>query len=67
MSDAPEAAAIDYADDLDARLRRDGVTLDAEDREYLLTLLPYLAEWSTRIRLAETRYAEPATIHVVKP
>ena len=58
---------IDAAADLDARLRRDGLTLDPEDRAFLLEVVPVAREWSQSIRIAETRYSEPAMIHPVKP
>lgn len=64
MSDTTVDAA---AADLDARLRRDGLTLDPEDREFLLAVLPTAQEWSRQIRLPETRYGEPAMIHPLKP
>lgn len=57
---------FDWAADLDARLRRDGLTLDPEDREWLLTLLPTVGRWPELIRIDETRYAEPAMIHPVR-
>ena len=57
---------FDPTAELDARLARDGLTLDAEDREYLLALVPLVREWSQHIRLPETRYGEPAMIHALK-
>ena len=58
---------IDTAADLDARLRRDGLILNPEDRAFLLEVMPTALEWSQAIRISETRYSEPAMIHPVKP
>ena len=58
---------IDTCADLDARLRRDGLTLDPEDRAFLLEVMPTALEWSQDIRISETRYSKPAMIHPVKP
>ena len=43
--------------------RRDGITLDAEERARLIDLVPVAQEWVQQITLAETRYAEPALTH----
>jgi hypothetical protein len=66
MSDLP-IDEFDAVADLDARLRRDGLTLDAEDRDYLLALIPAARAWSAAIRPPETRYIDPALTHVLKP
>jgi hypothetical protein len=43
----------------------DGITLDPEDRAWLLTLLPTVGRWPELIRIDEARYEEPAMIHRV--
>lgn len=59
MSDTQSDAAT-Y---LDLRLRRDGVTLDDEERDRLITLVPIAQEWIEQVTFAETRYAEPILTH----
>jgi hypothetical protein len=62
MSDTTTDAAIE----VDVRLRRDGITVDAEERERLIANVPIVQEWIRQLQFAETRYAEPAITHLVK-
>ena len=59
-------SSIDAVAIIDQRLARDGVTIDAEERERLIGLVPVAQEWVRRISVPETRYAEPAVTHPVK-
>ena len=59
MSDTPLDAATEVA----LRLGRDGVTVDDEERDRLIRLLPMAHDWVRQLRVHETRYAEPALIH----
>jgi len=59
-------SSIDAAAIVDQRLARDGVTIDQEERERLIGLIPVAQEWVRRISIPETRYAEPALTHPVK-
>jgi hypothetical protein len=58
MSDAPDATAM-----VDMVLARTGLPVSAEERERLIRLYPNIAEWTDGLRIAETRYAEPALIY----
>lgn len=55
-----EADATAY---LDLRLKRDGITLDEEERARLIDLVSVAESWVQQITFAETRYAEPALTH----
>jgi hypothetical protein len=55
-----DADAVAY---LDIRLRRDGVTVDEEERARLIELVPLAQAWVQRLSFEETRYAEPALTH----
>ena len=57
LSDADATAYVDL------RLRRDGITLDPEERARLIDLVSVAQEWVQQITFAETRYAEPALTH----
>lgn len=57
---------FDWEADLDARLRRDGLTLEPGDREWLLSILPTVGRWGELLRIDEARYEEPAMIHPVQ-
>jgi hypothetical protein len=54
----PDAAA-----QVNCVLVRAGLTVTAEERERLVRLYPMIREWTDGVRLAETRYAEPALIY----
>jgi hypothetical protein len=54
---------LDASTYLDIRLRRDGITLDEEERARLIELVPLASAWVEEITFAETRYAEPALTH----
>jgi hypothetical protein len=54
---------LDASTYLDIRLRRDGVTLDDEERARLIELVPVASAWVEEITFDETRYAEPALTH----
>jgi len=57
---------IDAAAIVDQRLALDGITVDAEERERLISLVPVVREWVKRLTIPEIRYAEPALTHPVK-
>jgi hypothetical protein len=59
-------SSIDAAAIIDQRLARDGVTIDQEERDRLISLVSVTQEWVRRISIPETRYAEPALTHPVK-
>ncbi len=48
---------------VDLVLARTGLVVTAEERERLIRVYPTIAEWTGAVRLAETRYAEPALIY----
>ena len=52
-------STIDAAAIVDQRLARDGITLDAEERDRLIQLVSVTREWVQQITIPETRYAEP--------
>jgi hypothetical protein len=61
MSDTtstPDAAA-----QVDLVLAKTGMPVSPEERERLIRIYPMIAEWTSGLRLAETRYAEPALIY----
>jgi hypothetical protein len=62
MSDSTADAAVE----VDVRLRRDGITVDAEERDRLIANLPIAQDWIRQLQFAETRYAEPAITHHVR-
>ena len=43
-------------------LQRTGLPVTPEERDRLVRLFPAIKEWTDGLRLAETRYAEPALI-----
>lgn len=53
----------DAAAQVDMVLARTGLPVTPEDRERLIRIYPAIAEWTGAVRLAETRYAEPASIY----
>jgi hypothetical protein len=57
---------IDSAAIVDQRLARDGITVDEEERQRLIELIPLAQEWISKITIPETRYAEPVLTHPVK-
>jgi hypothetical protein len=67
MSDAMSEATNDSTDvataQVDAALARAGLPVSARERERLIRIYPLLAEWTAEVRIAETRYAEPALIY----
>ena len=56
---------IDAAAIIDQRLARDGITIDEEERQRLIGLVPVAQEWVRKITIPETRYAEPAITHAL--
>ena len=56
-------SSIDPVAIIDQRLARDGITLDEEERQRLIGLVPVAQDWVRRITIPETRYAEPALTH----
>ena len=62
MSDTTRSTA-DAAAQVDLVLARTGLPVTPEERERLIRLYPMIAEWTSALRLPETRYAEPALIY----
>ncbi|MGE3270849.1 MAG: hypothetical protein AB7P40_19000 [Chloroflexota bacterium] len=58
MSDTSDAAA-----QVDLVLAQRGLPVSAEERERLIRLYPMMDEWTSAVRVAEARYAEPALIY----
>jgi hypothetical protein len=58
MSETPDVAA-----QVDLVLARTGLPVSAEERERLIRVYPMIEEWTSGLRLPETRYAEPAVIY----
>lgn len=52
-------STVDAAATIDQRLARDGITIDAEERERLISLVPVAQEWVQKLSIPEVRYAEP--------
>jgi len=63
MSDS----TFDAATYIDQRLARDGVTVDAEERQRLIDLVPTAQDWMKRLAIPELRYAEPALTNPLAP
>jgi len=61
MSDTTDPT--DVAAQVDLVLARTGLPVSPEERERLIRIYPMIAEWTSGLRLAETRYAEPAVIY----
>jgi hypothetical protein len=59
-----EDKVLDVAAEVDGVLARTGLPVSAEERERLIRLYPAIQEWTAGVRLAETRYAEPALIYL---
>ena len=53
----------DAAAQVDLVLEKTGLPVTTEERERLIRIYPMIAEWTGALRLAETRYAEPALIY----
>jgi hypothetical protein len=53
----------DAATQVDLALARAGLPVTPEERERLIRLYPQIQEWTSAVRLPETRYAEPALIY----
>jgi hypothetical protein len=53
----------DVAAEVDLVLKRAGLAVSDEERERLIRLYPTVQGWGDQLRLAETRYAEPALIY----
>ena len=58
MSETPDVAAR-----VDLMLARAGLPVTSEERERLIRVYPMIEEWTSGVRLTETRYAEPAVIY----
>jgi hypothetical protein len=59
-------SSIDAAAIIDQRLARDGVTVDAEERDRLIGLVSVAQSWIQQISGPEIRYAEPGITHRVE-
>jgi hypothetical protein len=62
------SASIPHVDttpesEVDRILARAGLPVTEEERARLIQLYPMVSEWTAAVRLAETRYAEPALIY----
>ena len=53
----------DVAAQVDLVLARAGLQVTPEERERLIRIYPSIEEWTSALRLPETRYAEPAVIY----
>jgi hypothetical protein len=53
----------DAESQVDLVLARTGLPVTPEERERLIRLYPLIQEWTSALRLPETRYAEPALIY----
>ena len=58
-----DAVGPDAMAEVDRILRRAGLPVSEEERRRLAYLYPAVEESCRRLRLAETRYAEPALIY----
>jgi hypothetical protein len=58
MSETPDVTA-----QVDLMLARAGLSVTTEERERLIRVYPVIEEWTSGVRLPETRYAEPAVIY----
>ena len=58
MSETPDVAV-----QVDLVLARAGLTVTPEERERLIRVYPMIEEWTSGLRLTETRYAGPAVIY----
>jgi hypothetical protein len=59
MSDTTD----DVTAQVDLVLARTGLPVTPEERERLIRIYPLVQEWTSALRLPETRYAEPALIY----
>lgn len=57
ISEADATAQVDRV------LARTGLPVSPDERERLIRLYPVIQEWLDGVRIAETRYAEPAIIY----
>ena len=55
--------STDAATQVDLVLARTGLPVTPEERERLIRIYPLIQEWTSAVRLPETRYAEPALIY----
>jgi hypothetical protein len=53
----------DAAAQVDLVLARAGLPVRPEERERLIRIYPTIEEWTSALRLPESRYAEPAVIY----
>ena len=58
---------VDAAALIDQRLAYDGVTIDDEERQRLVDMVPIAQAWMTKLRIPELRYAEPALTTPLSP
>jgi hypothetical protein len=58
---------VDAAAWIDQRLARDGVTIDDEERERLIGLVPIALDWMRQLSIPELRYAEPGLTNPLSP
>ena len=63
MSDAnPNDLTLNAEAQVALVLQRTGLPITPEERDRLVRIFPAVKEWTAGLRLAETRYAEPALI-----
>jgi len=58
---------LDAAAWIDLRLARDGVMIDAEERQSLIDLVPIAQEWMRQLSIPELRNAESALTNPLTP
>ncbi len=58
----PKVESTDESE-VDRILARAGLPVTEEERARLIRIYPIVSEWTSAVRLAETRYAEPALIY----
>jgi hypothetical protein len=58
---------LDPAAYVDQRLAHDGVTVDEEERQRLIDMVPVAQEWMRKLSIPELRYAEPALTNPLTP
>ena len=63
MSASIPSVTMTDEEEVDRILARAGLPVTEEERERLIRLYPMVSEWTSAVRLAETRYAEPALIY----
>ena len=58
---------LDAAALIDQRLAYDGVTIDEDERQRLIEMVPIAQAWMKALSIPELRYAEPALTNPLAP